>query len=195
MQNQLDALFDLIDTANRADPVQENHSGKTYPRALLYGQRMSNCLDRYCPDAPVELRVASRAQHICRWQSPRSDYPPGRSGYLSWRRDLARHHAQLTADLMSQLGLDKTYIDRVKSLLQKRNLKRDADTQILEDVACLVFLEYYFEELCRQHEDEKIISILAKTWRKMSARGHAAALELGFPPQQQRLINSALSPQ
>ena len=192
MTKQLEALFTLIDTANSEDPVSEQSDGTRHPRALLYGLRMSERLETLHLDAPLELRIAARAQHICRWQITRNSYPVGRSGYLKWRRDLAGHHARLTAELMQQLNFDSSHTDRVQQLLQKKNLKHDADTQTLEDVACLVFLEHYFEDLCGKHDDEKIISIVAKTWRKMSPRGHEQALALNFKPDQRRLLEAAL---
>ena len=193
MQTQLDALFALIDGANCADPENELDAGKAYPRALLYGQRMSRCLDAVRPDASRELRIAVRAQHICRWQIARDSYPGGRTGYLEWRRELARHHARLTAQLMRQLALDEDSITRVQALLQKKNLKHDEDTQTLEDIACLVFLKYYFADLSSRHGDEKMISIIEKTWRKMSATGHKLAMAMEFTPLQKRLIEAALA--
>ena len=193
MQTQLDTLFTLIDDANDADPILESDGDSEVPRALLYGRRMSKCLETLRPDAPFELRIAIRAQHICRWHIPRDSYPVGRSGYLKWRKDLARHHASLTAELMRPLAIDEASIERVQHLLQKKNRRHDADTQALEDVASLVFLQYYLADLCRQQEDEKMISIIAKTWRKMSPRGHELALALDYTPSQRRLIDAALA--
>jgi len=193
MATQLETLFNLIDEANSADPVLESAAGATLPRALLYGQRMSACLATLRPDAPAELRIAARAQHLCRWQIPRDHYPAGRAGYLKWRRDLARFHARLCADLMRQLEMDESGIERVQQLLQKKNLKQDPDTQTLEDAACLVFLQYYLEDLCSRQAEEKIIAIIAKTWRKMSAQGRNAALELKLDPARQHLVEAALA--
>jgi len=154
---------------------------------------MSACLERLRPDAPPELRAAARAQHICRWQIPLDDYPAGREGYLRWRRDLAGHHARLTGDLMRRLDLGESRIERVQQLLQKRNLKGDADTQTLEDSACLVFLQFYFEDMRARHADEKLIAILTRTWRKMSPQGREAALAMEFPAPLQRLLEAALA--
>ncbi len=194
MQKRRQDLFDLIDNANSADPVLEDCAGKTLPRALLYGQRMSECLRRLYPHASLELCIAARAQHICRWQIPRSHYPQGRSGYLTWRRDLAGHHARLATELMKQLDMDTVGIERVQTLLQKKNLKSDADTQALEDVACLVFLKHYLTALCEQQSDEKIVAILGKTWRKMSTNGQQAALKMKLSISQQQLLHKALEP-
>ncbi len=193
MQQQLDDLFALIDKANSEDPVLERDSNREQPRALLYGLRMSTCQQSIAPEAAIELRIAARAQHICRWQIARDSYPQGRVGYLKWRRDLGGHHAQLTAELMQSLNFDDTTIERVKHLLQKKNRTHDADTQSLEDIACLVFLKHYYENLSSKHDADKIISILGKTWRKMSPEAQALALELDYPAQQRQLLEAALA--
>ena len=57
-------------------------------------------------------------------------------------------------------------------------MKLDPEAQLLEDVVCLVFLENYFAEFAREHDEAKLIDIVRKTWKKMSDRGHQAALEL-----------------
>ena len=88
MTERKQKVLDAIDTANSADPTQED--GR--PAALLYGERMSAELDRLFPDASEPLQIAARGQHIERWTLKRADYPEGRTGYLTWRRDLARHH-------------------------------------------------------------------------------------------------------
>ena len=45
------------------------------------------------PLSELLLIFAARAQHIHRWEIPRSDYPEGRAGYLKWRTDLGKLHA------------------------------------------------------------------------------------------------------
>jgi hypothetical protein len=61
----------------------------------------------------------------------------------------------------------------------KKNIKGNPDTQLLEDVTDLVFLEYYMLEFVSKHPDyseEKWIDIIRKTWRKMSGNAHEFAL-------------------
>ena len=166
----------LIDERNATDPNLETVDGKEYPKELLYSQRMSQKLLEFIPDASKELQIAARAQHICRWQIPRKDYPMDKVGYLKWREELKKMHAKITAEILETSGYDKEFIDRVAFLIRKKMLKKDADTQALEDVICLVFLQFYFEEFAAKHNDEKVIDILQKTWRKMSDEGHQAAL-------------------
>jgi hypothetical protein len=65
--------------------------------------------------------------------------------------------------------------------------------QLLEDVICLVFLEHYFADFTKDHEPDKVVTILRKTWGKMSPRGQAAALQLNMPREARSLLERALS--
>ena len=190
----LSDIYNLIDQANAEDPNLENDNGSWVPKELLYGQRMTKMLENYVDEPAAEtLAIAVRAQHICRWLIPREEYPMDRAGYLKWRTDLKKFHADKTSSLMQQLNYDALTIERVSFLLQKKQLKRDSSTQILEDVVCLVFLKYYFEDFAKKHSDEKIIDILQKTWRKMSSKGQKKALELSFSGASAGLLERALA--
>ena len=76
-------------------------------------------------------------------------------------------------------------------LVEKKKLKTDSETQLLEDVICLVFLEFYFLDFAQQHDEEKIISILSKTWNKMSREGHDAAMTIKYSKEALDLINKS----
>ncbi len=181
-----------FDLANSKDPNIEVVDGKDIPKELIYGQRMTKVLNNFEPAASTSLQLAARCQHICRWESPRSDYEMNRVGYLKWRADLKKFHAKKASDILSELGFDAETIDRVAFLLQKKQLKRDDETQTLEDVICLVFLEYYYEAFSAKHTDEKVIDIIQKTWKKMSEDGHAAALKIAYSEKGLSLIQKAL---
>lgn len=183
----------LIDRKNSDDPNTEFFLDKNYPKELLYSQRMSEKLMHFKPHASEELRIAARAQHICRWQSPRDSYPMDRIGYLKWREDLKKMHARLTSEILEEVGYDTDFIERVSFLIRKKLIKKDEGTQTLEDVICLVFLQYYFEEFAEKHPDEKVIDILQKTWGKMSEEGHQAALNLPLSEKSLGLIKRALA--
>ncbi len=182
-----------FDLANSKDPNIEIVDGKETPKELIYGQRMTKVLTNFEPNASTALQLAARCQHICRWESPRSDYEMNRVGYLKWRADLKKFHAKKASDILSELGFDAKIIERVAFLLQKKQLKRDDETQILEDVICLVFLEYYYEAFSAKHTDEKVIDIIQKTWKKMSESGHAAALKIAYSEKGLSLIQKALA--
>ncbi len=193
MSERLARALAAIDAANAEDPGTIALDGRPVARELVYGHRMSAWLDRLAPDASEALRIAVRAQHIERWKVPRTSYPEGRTGYKRWRSDLARRHAERAAGIAAEAGYDEASCARIGELIQKRGLRTDPETQTLEDVACLVFLEHYLGELAAKHDRAKVIDILRKTWPKMSERGHAAALGLALDDEQRALVEDALA--
>ncbi|TGV00648.1 DUF4202 domain-containing protein [Flavivirga rizhaonensis] len=182
----------LIDKKNAEDINTYHVSGIDYPKELLYSQRMSRKLLQFNPNASRALQIAARAQHICRWKIARDEYPMDRVGYLKWRETLKKMHAELTAEILNQVGYDKVFIDRVSLLINKKLIKKNEESQALEDIICLVFLDYYFEEFAAKHDDKKIIDILKKTWVKMSDKGHEAALQIKFSDKSLALIKQAI---
>src|SRR5690606_1953193 len=138
-------------------------------------------------------QIAARAQHICRWKIARNEYPMDRVGYLKWRETLKKMHAEITSGILKEVGYDTEFIDRVSFLILKKLIKKDDESQTLEDVICLVFLEYYFEEFAEKHEDEKLIDILQKTWVKMSDKGHSEALKIKYSEKSLSLVKRALA--
>lgn len=183
----------LIDKANSEDINTYEVSGINYPKELLYSQRMTRKLLQFEPNASKALQIAARAQHICRWKIARDDYPIDRLGYLKWRETLKRMHGDLTTDILKQVGYDDQFTDRVKAIILKKLIKKNEESQSLEDTICLVFLDYYFEEFATKHNEEKIIDILKKTWIKMSDKGHEAALKLPFSEKSLALVKEAIS--
>ncbi|WP_298552934.1 DUF4202 domain-containing protein [uncultured Algibacter sp.] len=183
----------LIDKANSEDINTYDVAGMDYPKELLYSQRMTRKLLQFEPNASKALQIAARAQHICRWKIARDEYPMDRVGYLKWRETLKRMHGDLTADILKQVGFDDQFTDRVKTIILKKLIKKNEESQTLEDTICLVFLDYYFEEFAEKHDDEKVIDILKKTWVKMSDKGHEAALQLPFSDASLALVKQAIS--
>ncbi|PIB22779.1 DUF4202 domain-containing protein [Maribacter sp. 4G9] len=184
--------FELFDEANKKDPNRETYLGKEYPKEVLYAIRMTEKLNEFAPDASEALRLTVRAQHICRWEIPRESCEMNRTGYLKWRQDLKKFHAEKASKILEKVGYDSETIDKVKFLLEKRQLKRNAETQTLEDVICLVFLEFYFEPFAKEHPQEKVVDILQKTWRKMSKKGQEAALKLPLSQTSKEFVEKAL---
>ncbi len=182
-----------FDIANSADPNLEEWEGKSFPKELLYAQRMTQRLAQFAPEASEALQLATRSQHICRWEIPRSDFPMDRTGYNQWRTKLRRFHADKAAGILKKVGYHSDIIERVRFLVLKRQLKRDQETQTLEDVICLVFLEFYFDAFALKYSEEKLVDILRKTWGKMSDMGQKAALLLPLSDRAFALINKALA--
>jgi hypothetical protein len=178
LNERLETAFTTFDAYNANDPHTEIVGGVSYPKELLYGQRMTEWLNKFAPGAPEYLQLAARCQHIGRWEIPRSSYPMDKKGYLQWRNAEKFHHAKIADQILSSCRYDLETIEKVKFLLLKKELQTNADTQLLEDVICLVFVQYYLEDFAALHDDAKVIDILKKTLKKMSDRAIAEAVKI-----------------
>jgi hypothetical protein len=178
-----------IDAVHAQDPEKEG--GR--PKELVYAERMSAWLGKLAPQASEPLKFAVRCQHLKRWAIPRASFPDGKVGYLSWRKQESLAHAALAGEILTSAGYDAETVKRVQSLVKKERLKHDAEAQTLEDVTCLVFLEFEFAPFAAKHPDDKVIDILRKTWPKMSPQGQQAALGLTLAPQLRALVEQALA--
>ncbi len=198
-QSKLEQVLDLIDQANREDPNRETgDDGAEWPKEHLYAVRMSDMLERFDPQADEVMQIAIRAQHIERWKSPRSDYPMNKKGYHLWRTNLYKFHADTVAALMEKAGYDEQSIERVRNAVGKKSLRTNPDTQLLEDIAGLVFIEHYMQAFADKHpeyDEAKWIDIILKSWRKMSDKAHDFALsgKLKLPEPLVPLIQKALA--
>jgi hypothetical protein len=182
-----------FDAANAEDPNLDEGQ----PKELLYALRMSEMLARFAPEAAESVQLAVRAQHIQRWKTPRSSYPMDRQGYLQWRTGLYRFHAETAGRIMRETGYDEATVERVKAAVGKKALKVNPDTQLLEDVTDLVFLEHYLAGFAARHPDydeAKWIEIIRKTWQKMSqqARDFVLAGKVSLPETARPLILKAV---
>jgi hypothetical protein len=178
-QNLYQAAIAAFDKANAEDPNKEVFEGKEHPKELLYAQRMTEMQQRFAPEASEAVKLACRAQHIQRWKSARSDYPMDKKGYMLWRTNLYKFHAETAGRLMREVGYGDEMIDRVKAIVGKKDLKTNPETQLMEDVVDLVFIEHYMLAFAQQkpdYDEAKWILIIKKTWDKMSNRAHEFAL-------------------
>jgi hypothetical protein len=192
--SRFDSVIAAIDDANARDPKIVEIGGCAVPAELLYGRRMSETLAAMTPDAPELLQIAVRGQHMERWTSPRTRYPAGRAGYLKWRTDLKDFHARRLGEIMAAAGYGSQEAARVGALVRKERLRTDPEAQMLEDVACIVFLAHYLGDFLAKTDadDAKLARILAQTWNKMSAAGHAYAGKLDLPPHVLTLLKRGL---
>jgi len=182
-----------IDAANARDPTRVDVDGVSAPAELVYGRRMSETLARMAPEASEHIRIAARGQHVERWMTPRKSFPEGRIGYLQWRNELKGFHARRVGEIMAAAGYADDDIARVGALVRKERLKTDAEAQMLEDVACIVFLQHYLGDFMRKTDEEKLAVILAKTWNKMSALGREHAGRLQLPAAVPALLERGLA--
>ena len=193
-QERFSKAMALFDAANAEDPNQDQ--GR--PKELVYAERMSEMIGRFAPDASEAAQLAVRAQHIKRWTVPRNSYPMNKEGYLAWRSGLYTFHADTAAELMRAAGYDETMIESVKKAIAKRGIKINPDTQLLEDIANLVFIEHYMLDFAGtkpDYEEAKWLDIIRKTWSKMSKSARAFALsgKIRLPQALVPLITKAVS--
>ena len=197
-QQTLMNTLEAIDRANQADPNTEQVDGQQLPREYAYSLHMTRWLFALEPEPSERMQIACRAQHLERWTMPRSDYGEGRKNYYQWRLACGRMHGRRAAEIMAESGYPQEECERVETIITKRKLREDEDTQLLEDVACMVFLERYFAGFLEDNPDfdkEKWLRIVRRTWDKMSPRAHEAALKLaeGMPAHLLELLQEALA--
>lgn len=183
----------LIDAAHEADPTR---AADGRAAELVYGERVEAWVVRLVPDASPNLRLAARCQHLERFRTPRTTFPEGKAGYLTWRKSLYTKQAERARALLLEAGVSAAEADEVATWVSKTGLKTNTGTQALEDAACLVFLENEIGSFAAQHSDytrEKFIEIIRKTWRKMSPAAQSAALGLALPPAIAALVHEAVS--
>jgi hypothetical protein len=181
-----------FDQANAEDPNRVDDKGVPRPRELVHAERLSAWVERLEPNASEALLLAARCQHIRRWQIPRGSRPSGRVGYLQWRTELARFHADTATRILEEAGYERELTVSVRRINLKQNLHSNPDTQTMEDALCLEFLEFEFEAFSRKYSPEKVIEIVQKTWKKMSPRGHEFALKLPLSAGALELVKRAL---
>ncbi len=170
----LEAALTAVDAANAEDPRTLLVRGSSRPWSLGEGELATMWLNELAPHASDELRIAVRAHHMRRWETPRDSYPEGRAGYLKWRKHLYDVAADHAATAMRVAGYDDESIARTADLMHKRSIKSDLDAQTYEDVLCLVFLESQFTDFAAKTDPEKLDNIVAKTLVKMSDQAKAA---------------------
>ena len=192
-QKRLEKAYAAFDLYNSSDLNREVYHGITYSKECLYSLRMTEKLHQYATDPPEYLQLATRCQHIGRWEITRNSYSMDRIGYLQWRSQLKIHHSTIAEKILTECDYGKEIKEKVKSLLLKKQLHQNPDTQLLEDVICLVFIEYYLEDFASQHEDEKMIEIIKKTLKKMSPQAINEALKIPVSNNVKSLIDRAAS--
>ena len=196
MAQEAEALGRAIAALNAAhdeDPQRRLHQGVERPVERVWCDTVADWVMRLAPDASTALRLAAHAQHLERWQDPRSNWPEGRAGYLRWRKARQRAHADRALELLGEAGCDPALIERVQQLIRKEQLARDPEVAVLEDAACLTFLELDLADFAARHEREDVLRILRKTWQKMSPAGRDAARGMTLPPVSAKLVTEALT--
>ena len=182
-----------IDRFNSQDPRQQIVDGISYPQELVYSKLLTEWVLKLDPEASEALRIAACGQHISRWTVPRAEYPADRFGYLRWREDLKAFHAEQVVGILREVGYEEDFVQLVKFLVLKKNIKKDTDAQTLEDALCLVFFETQFMTLMERTPVDKMKSLVRKTWKKMGAKGRVMALQMNLPFEEKHFLESALT--
>src|SRR5216117_3932793 len=189
---RFEAAIRRFDQENSRDPNLEIAEGIARPRELVYAERLTDWVLKLCPDASEELRLAARCQHVCRWTIPRNSYEKTRVGYLKWRNDLKKFHAEKAGQILREVGYPEETVAKVGALNLKMNFPDDPDSRVLEDALCLVFLEFQFAELAAKTADDKMVNALQKSWKKMTPAAREQALQLTYGPREKALLEQAL---
>lgn len=163
------------------------------PKELVHAERLAAWVERLDPSPSEALVLASHCQHLRRWELAREEFAPGRVGYLTWRKALARLHADHAAEVLRRAGYDAALLEQVRQINLKQGLRTNPDVQTMEDALCLCFLEHELVDFALKHPDAKVVDIIAKTWAKMSERGHQRALGLPLSEHASQLVTQALA--
>lgn len=181
-----------IDQLHAEDPKKTTEG---QPAELVYADRMEHWLTLLQPEASPLLRLAARCQHLQRWSVPRASFPLDKVGYHAWRKSLYTKQASLASELLLASGLSTEQAAEVFTWVSKTGLKDNPGTQALEDAACLVFFVHEIPGFAALHPDytkEKYLTILSKTWRKMSKHAQETVLSLELPPDISALLKEAI---
>ena len=191
--DKFQAVIAEIDRRNAKDPNRDDDNGQAVAKELLYSQRLTDWVKKLDDHPSEQLLLATRAQHIERWHTPRQDYPDGLSGYLKWRKNLQKFHAKALSEIMKSVGYDDESIAQAADLILKKNFSKNPQGQVLEDAVCMVFLQFELAKFAAKTETDKTIHIIRKTWVKMSESAQQIALTLPMAPSEERLIKTCLS--
>lgn len=186
--------IDRIDAANAEDPNRIETADGLRPKEVVHAEMLTDWVRQLDPQPSEALLLAARGHHLRRWVMPRSSYAKGRSSYLQWRRDLHRYHADQVAQILDSVGYDAATVVRVQQIVRKERLTLDPEVQTLEDGLCLVFLQLQLDQTAESVADEdKMVDVLRKSWRKMSPAGREFALGLELSDEGRELVRRALS--
>ena len=189
---RFEAALRRFDETNAMDPNTELVDGVSQSRELIYARRLTDWVLRLAPAAAESLRLAARCQHLCRWEIPRSRYPMDRAGYLKWRAELKKFHAEKSGQILREVGYDEEMAATVQALNLKKNFPTDPDARVIEDALCLVFLEFQLAELAAKTDDAKVINALRKSLEKMTGPARDEALKLNYGARELALVKQAL---
>lgn len=189
----LEKIIQEIDMVNNSDPRKINLDDEEVGYELFYAILMTKWVTHFSSDPSISLLIACRGIHFKRWLHPRSSYPQGLAGYYQWKKELQVFHQDEILKLLAAYELDESVLQKISSLILKKELGQCDETQIIEDAVSLIFIEYQLLPLLEKSGEEKVINAIQKTWGKMSEAGHEKALALKLDEVSSQIIQKALA--
>ncbi len=184
------AAVAAIDAANSADPgAVEVRGAGPRPLALVHGELAAEWVGVLSPDAGELVSLAARAHHLRRWELPRTQYAAGRTGYLQWKRDQRKRHAGDVGALLAGVGYEPDDIVQVQAMV----LRQGPGGQLVEDAACLVFIETQLAAVATQLDRDHLLDVIRKTANKMSPAALAAVSSMPLGEVERSLLVEALN--
>ncbi len=180
-----------IDAANAGDPNTIIVDGVERPKEHAHSELMTRWVGALDPAADDAQLIAARAHHLRRWEVPRSSYPEGRVGYLRWRSVQRRRHADAVGVILLDIGYGQAFVDRVRGIVRKEGLGRDAAAQTHEDALCLVFLQTQLDELIASLGEDATVAVVRKSIAKMSEPAIERAIQLPLSPTGRAVLERA----
>ena len=185
-----EAAAAAIDAANAEDPTIIDVRGQRVALALVHGLLATEWIGQLVDEPAETLLLAARAHHLRRWELPRDGYPPGRAGYLRWRRDQKIRHATDVAAILASCGYEPAEIEQVQRLIRRESVD---GSQAVEDAACLVFIETQLGSMADRMDRGQLMDVVRKTARKMSGRGLELVARIPLGERELGLLGDALS--
>ncbi|MGB0716706.1 MAG: DUF4202 domain-containing protein [Phycisphaerae bacterium] len=192
-QERFDEAIRQMNASHEQDPRTEVFDGKTYPKELIFSQRVSRWLHELLEDPPEALQLAAFGHTLCRWKVRRDDYDRGLVGYRYWRLACANRHADEAEQILRDAGYDDPMVEQVRSFILKKDWPNTRESLALEDADCLAFLELKFKHYLDDWDEDKTIDILAKTARKMTPEARRLVSRLPLSEREQSLLARALA--
>lgn len=171
IQKLFEKATSAISEIHSCDPSFSLYNGENIPSERLYSERMLMVLNEFEPDSDYILQLAIQCQHFERWKVARDLFSMDRKGYHQWRNAVMDYQLSRTTEVLKNAGIDNADIAEITDTLSKQGNKSYEKAQIVQDVACIVFVKWYLEPFAAKHEIEKVKDIIAKTTRKISQKG------------------------
>jgi len=185
---QYNKIREALMKLHNEDPKQTDNQAEE----SLYATRMVEQLKKYYPQANQLLEISALAHHLKRWEIARSIYPMDKQGYFQWRRHVAKHQLAILTEVLDKEGIANEEQETIISVLKKENIKKLEESQVIEDVACMVFVQHYLEPFAAPHDKQKVVDIVRKTMLKMSQHAINETAQLPLSENVKRYVIQAV---